>query len=290
VSLIDDEDSSKITPLESACSVGNWSCAALLIEKGANVNHIHIGNQETFCPLGNVLSLMSVLDPYYVEDYEHNKYNIVRVLLERGADPNVKIGKNVGPRHLALLWVAVKTRSKWIVNMLLDHGALVGVHRTRYGGEMMWNILDYSLSKGYDNHIERILIERCNIKERKILIDVITLINAIKTTSEKKVEIILAYFIECYKDLDRESCGYIMSKIIQYGCRDNRFIYEFLILFPNAKNCIVKKKFEKEYSLVEFAKEFPYNSKIIDIIQNFDYTLFDLINLHLYYRELTNQN
>jgi ankyrin repeat protein len=281
ISLIDNEDSFCITPLESACSVGNWPCATLLIEKGANVNHHHIENLEVMCPLGNTLGLMSVLHYHDIAEK-----NIIKLLLEKGADLNDKQYENSGPRQLSPLWAAVKTESTWIVEMLLDYGARISVNRNRYGGEMMWNILEYSIARGEDYNIEKLLITRCSIEERKKLIDVITLVSAIKTITEKKVEIVLAYFIEYCRNIGLGSCGYIISKILQYGSKDNRFLREFLILFPNAKNCMVKKKFEREYTPIEYAKRFTYNLEAVDIIQNFELTLFDLLTLHLYYREI----
>ena len=286
LSLIDNEDSFRITPLELACSIGNWPCAELLIENGANVNHYHIENLEVMSPLGNALALINVLQHHDIAEK-----NIIKLLLEKGADPNAQSDENFGPRQLSPLRAAVKTGNSWIVEMLLDYGALISVSRRRYGGEMMWNILEYSIVHGEDYEIEKLLIGKCSIEERKKLIDVITLVSAIKTVTEKKVEIVLAYFIEYYTNLGFGKCGYLISKILQYGSRDNRFLREFLILFPNVKNSMVKKKFEREYTVIEYVKKFTYNPEAIVILQEFDCTLFDLLTLHLHYidiREIKN--
>jgi ankyrin repeat protein len=88
------------TPLMYAALYGNAHAAGLLLNKGANTN--------TKNDAGATALLWAVDDP-----------QITRLLLEHGADPNVRSADGVSP----LLLAASHLGSSGVLKLLLDHGA-----------------------------------------------------------------------------------------------------------------------------------------------------------------------
>lgn len=103
-----------------AAFFGHWKICDFLINRGANVNHQHSSNSES--PLHCALSKAG--RPYY--------YNVVRLLLESGADVNIATNPNMEtgsfmrdvktcgetPLHRAAAYADEET-----IRLLLDRGA-----------------------------------------------------------------------------------------------------------------------------------------------------------------------
>jgi len=105
----DNEDS---TPLHVASRCGNAKVARLLLEHGAS---IHVRNKEGQTPQRPLLAMWSnkLLD---------DDIDAVRIVLESGADVD-----SVDDGHSALLHGASYSRSVKVARLLLDHGANINV-------------------------------------------------------------------------------------------------------------------------------------------------------------------
>ena len=285
--LIDNEDAFRETPLALACKLGNFLCAGLLTELGANVNHSYDDDREgdenyyIRTPLGNALFYLKSIPLEDVEDYVEDSDNIIAILLKHGADPNSQLWNNEGVIYESSLMIALNIGSCAIVSALLDYGAKIDIHRTFYSYRS-WNALDVALDGGNTTTgIEKIIISRCDPCTLGKMLDITSLVNAIKSNIPEKIEIVLAFFIEHHPSPNLEDCARIASPILSYGHRNNEFLWIFLVLFPNMKNCKVKGCTLVSHALKKFG-----NMEAVEMIRNFDLTLFDLLTLHLYYRDI----
>jgi hypothetical protein len=158
------------------------------------------------------------------------------------------------------LFIAINIRNIKLVNALLDYGAKVEHHRTEYFGQQYWNSLDAAIYGGNNTGIEKIILSRCNRDDLEfVLVDSTSLINAIESNIPEKIELILAFFIELCTSPTPADCSRIAFLLLGYEHRNFRFLYEFLVLFPNMKDKLDSRALEK-YG----------ESKSADIIRNFD--------------------
>jgi ankyrin repeat protein len=86
------------TPLFYACLNGNYKIAKLLIEKRANVNHVNVSGE----------SILSIT----------NDLNIVKLLLDSGANPNLENNCDFGTPLID----AVRERNISKINLFLEYG------------------------------------------------------------------------------------------------------------------------------------------------------------------------
>ena len=112
----------QITPLHLACRYGNVEAAKLLLDNGAE---IEVAQDHTVTPM------MAAI--------ENSQTAIVRLLLEKGADPNSELGARCGSN----LFVAAERDSTDTVKTLLDAGA-----DPDWGGEYAETALDMAIYNG----------------------------------------------------------------------------------------------------------------------------------------------
>ena len=171
--LLDNPQYTHDTPLCCACRHGNFDSAKLLIELGANVNRVYKDKEEARLrtPLGNALLYLDDLPKDAVQKYVDDEDNIIKLLLEKGADPNFQFQSWDMFDLTSPLFVAINMRSVKLVNMLLDYGAKVDLHRKDYFGHLHANTLDAAIYGGNDIDIEKIILARCDEEELRVTLD-----------------------------------------------------------------------------------------------------------------------
>lgn len=279
------------TPLSYACRHGNFQCAKLLIAHKANVNHSYEDPiiDHILTPLSNALAYLDDLSEKHREEYENADLSIIKDLLEAGADANFSLDIGLPSHHISPLLIALNMRNCWIIEMLLNHGAKLSYYRTIYYGYQFWNSLDVAIVASNNTDVEKIIIKRVREEDPDdlgIILDFESLIKAIESNIHEKIELILAFLLEIEDSPCNEQIDYIAELIMGYDHCNIRFLYEFLILFPNMKNSRIKNY----YYLESYAMKKYGESETCKIIRNFDCKLFDLLTLHLHYsdiRELT---
>lgn len=134
--------------LDVAISKGNVSIVKLLID-GADMDHVNHA-------LGYLFETLKMDDPSASE-----KYPIIKLLLEKGANPNLKLkyeGNELNPLKLALL--KLRSKSKDIVELLIDHGADVNNTDSRY------TALLFSSQKGYTSLVKLLLEKGADVNAK----------------------------------------------------------------------------------------------------------------------------
>jgi ankyrin repeat protein len=109
------------TALIESISKCHFEIAEMLIEAGANVNACgrnpnHAPPSMVWDDNGNYLKTSSPLTLAITKENDH----LVKILLEKGADPNLEIFKNKTP-----LSIAVDTDNSEIIRILVEHGAIL---------------------------------------------------------------------------------------------------------------------------------------------------------------------
>lgn len=109
------------TPLIESISKCHYKIAEMLVEAGANINAYgrnpnHAPPDLVWDDNGNYLKTSS---PLTLAIKEENA-PLTKTLLEKGADPNVKMFKNITP-----LSIAVDTENSEIISLLVEHGAIL---------------------------------------------------------------------------------------------------------------------------------------------------------------------
>lgn len=104
---VDEKNDSGTTPLEVAAFEGNIEICKFLIEKGANVNNV---SNEGVTPLFQAID-------------QSESHEVVKLLLENGADPNLMCGTE-GQQGFPLDQACLRGQIE-IVKELIKHGAKV---------------------------------------------------------------------------------------------------------------------------------------------------------------------
>ena len=131
--LVNEPDKYGNTLLIDAAWEGNEKFVKLLIENGANVNHVAKGG---FTPL--------------IAASQNNHFNIVKLLIEKGVNVNHK-----DQRNMTALYVAAAYGHKKIVKLLIEKGADVNIQTE----PNKHSALMFAASRGY-NDIVKLLIEK----------------------------------------------------------------------------------------------------------------------------------
>lgn len=108
-----------LTPLITAAYHGNAEAVRLLLSKGARVNDV--AAFPTMFPIENPKSgviALSKVTPLLAAAASH--FEVVKLLLDAGADVNARDGRNMTPLMIA---VATDRQDARILRLLLDHGA-----------------------------------------------------------------------------------------------------------------------------------------------------------------------
>ncbi|MDX1563338.1 MAG: ankyrin repeat domain-containing protein, partial [Gammaproteobacteria bacterium] len=127
---INNPDPDGVSPLHVAIMNTNWDLAKLLIEAGADVNQWDIyGEAPLFTALGNYTRMSGAkasIDPLNETDGE----TIVRMLLERGANPNMQlffrpanVRGSTNTRGSTPLIRAATNNDREMIDLLLEYGA-----------------------------------------------------------------------------------------------------------------------------------------------------------------------
>lgn len=158
-------DPDGVPPLTVAILNANWDLAKRLIEAGADVNQWDIYGQAPLyatTAMGNVASAgRASIDPANQAD----GHEIIRMLLERGANPNMplffrpanRIFNTVGPlvsRGTTPLIRAAANDDAEAVKMLLAHGAEINLHQADRQTAMMAALCGLRTSGSEDDAIE----------------------------------------------------------------------------------------------------------------------------------------
>jgi ankyrin repeat protein len=171
--LIDKGDDVKVLPpflLHSVCSGGHRDLAELLIKKGANVNSEAWDDAPSLYAVWNdhpdvlelLLSYGANPDEKDRKDWSLLHYasystNMTRLLLDKGADPNVKTNSLETPLH-----ISVVAGHKEIAELLISHGADLNTKRYGYDGQTP---LSLAKKKGHSEIVE--LLRKHGAKESR---------------------------------------------------------------------------------------------------------------------------
>ena len=118
--------------------VRNLDSTRVLLDAGANINAIRGGGEYGYTPLHRLIAPSGYNNPLPV-DY----VSMVKLLLERGADPNAMSGSGT-PLHLAS---AVKPGTEDVIELLVQHGADVNATITfegHHGRDPNLRLTDYT--------------------------------------------------------------------------------------------------------------------------------------------------
>lgn len=284
--LIDLENKDYVTPLSLACNIGNWDCAHLLINYGANLNTMNIKKGDRYTATTRTTPLSCVLNYFhknpvkvandYIADYPVGyNLNIIEKMLKNGADPNANF--SISYFCPTPFWFAVLSKQEWIVKLFIEYGAIVPAERVRF---MLGyrNILEKGMYVKAPDVILELLIKHCD--NVKCLIDADTVIHALNYGTPRIVDVTLAFYTKYYSDIEEKHITNMMEAIISPYRKNNYALVKILTLFPNAKKTTIVFKGRNVFL------ELDANEEIIAIIQNFDCKLFDLLTLHIYFIDL----
>ena len=166
----------KITRLHAACRLERWDAVKRLLSLKDHLGNPKVDpNEPDFfgSPLCYAVRKCCVMERYgEAQDTNgeefRNRINIVRTLLEYGADPNLAVAPAKGmpngysgegpPAKASILGGASNTNSDELVNLLLDYGANPnGCHKGRRGSATPFTPLFYTITGGNPKAARRLL-------------------------------------------------------------------------------------------------------------------------------------
>ena len=285
--LLDLENKHRVTPLSLACNIGAWECAHLLIDCGANVNTLSKREGKFSSPLSCVLNFFLNKPKRMVREYITNYpvgsgLNIIEKMLQLGADPNVNFlySNYFCPTPF---WFAVLSDEEWIVKLFIHYSGKVSTKREVFVLGCH-NVLEHAMYSKVSDTILDLLIRNCD--DVKDLIDFECVVKALWYGTNRMIDVTLAFYTKYYSGVGEEQARSIMEVILSPYRRNTDTLLKILLLFPCVKDvCIVTER-EIYWELDAFAKK-CCNYEAAEILRNFDCKLFDLLDLHLQYMEIT---
>lgn len=128
----------RISPLMCAAAAWKTDIVEYLLERGADPHTVTQSGHNVLCLLLNPDPRMVAKEYFRTPDAPHG---IVRMLLERGVDPNSRLARS----SFTALHMAIIQNLPDIMELLLDHGA--DAHVVTQTGDTAWNMCDSDTGK-----------------------------------------------------------------------------------------------------------------------------------------------